>query len=119
LCGGVVWWQFYGVAQRRNAQHNARGVTTMKWQDVKQRLSEALSDIALGRSEDAAVKVGRLIVALRRAVKRKELEHWKVYWLMHDLHGAARCFRQGWTEGALIYLQSANKYVWLILEGEA
>lgn len=91
----------------------------MRWEQVKWQITEALNDCAFGRSEDAAVKVGRLIVALRRAVKRKELEHWKVYWLMHDLHSAARCFRQGWTEGALIYLQSANRYVWLILAGEA
>ena len=91
----------------------------MRWEQVKWQITEALNDCAFGRSEDAAARTERLIRSLKRAVKRKELEHWKAHWLFYDLHAAMRCFRQGWTEGALIYLQSANRYVWLILQGEA
>lgn len=113
-----MWWQFYGVAQRRNAKLQARGVATMKWQQVKQRLSEALSALALGEDERAAELTRRLYAAVRRAQKRGALNYWDAHWLVYDLKQAVNCFRCKERHNALIWLQSANRFVWLTLRGE-
>jgi hypothetical protein len=91
----------------------------MKWQQVKQRLSEALSALALGEDERAAKLTRRLYAAVRRAQKRGTLNYWDAHWLVYDLKQAVNCFGQGEKHNALIWLQSANRFVWLILRGEA
>ena len=91
----------------------------MKWQQVKQMLNEALSAIALGHDERAAELTRRLYASVRRAQKRGTLDYWKAHWLVHDLKQAVTCFRKKERHNALIWLQSANKLVWLILRGEA
>ena len=91
----------------------------MKWQQVKQRLNEALSALALGEDERAAKLTRRLYASVRRAQKRGALNYWRAHWLVHDLKQAVTCFRRKERHNALIWLQSANRFVWLILRGEA
>jgi len=91
----------------------------MKWQDVKRRIEEALSALALGQDERAARLARSALASVRRAQKRGSLDYWRAHWLVYDLKQAVACFGQGERHNALIWLQSANRYVWLILRGEA
>jgi len=91
----------------------------MQWTKVKRQLEQALSAYALGRYGEAEKFTKRLYASVRRAKKRGTLDHWRADWLLYDLKQAVICFRCGEWRNALLWLQSANRYVWMVLRGEA
>jgi len=90
----------------------------MRWDELKWEVAQVLNCFAFRELGEAAKRIGRLIVRIRRLKRKGELEGWRADWVLQELHDAARWLRRGNEYIAIMHAQAANRLVWQYLRGE-
>ena len=90
----------------------------MRWEELKWEVAQVLNCFAFREFPEAAKRIGRLIVRMRRLKHKGVLDGWRADWVLRELHDAARWLRRGQDELALMHVQAANRLMWQYLRGE-
>jgi hypothetical protein len=90
----------------------------MRWEELKWEVVQVLNCFAFRELGEAAKRIGRLIVRIRRLKRQGALEGWRADWVLQELHDAQRWLRRGGEDIALMHTQAANRLIWQYLRGE-